>query len=452
MLGSPSVYLDEHPISQEINTKAQALLYYLVITGRTHYRNELASLFWPDMPDVQARKNLRNILPVLRACVGSHIVVTRDTAVFDRYAPYWIDVEAFEALMGIERANASTESLWAAVALYDDDFLTGFYVRNAPLFEEWMLLKRERLRDMLIDTLQTLATRHLRDKEYHAALNATRRLLNIEPWRESGHLQQMQALVGLGQRTAALAQYDACCRILAAEFNITPGAEMMHLYEQIKTVIAPEAQTPMHPDHRHATSSTPEDSSMLPAKAAALPIALSMDGRLLAVPDKHHTIRLANLSTCRSNRILGGHNGTITALCFSPNSKLLASASADQTVRLWSMSSGALLATLSGHSAAVTAVTFCSTGSTLASASADQTVRLWNVANGAMLSILRGHMVPVIHIAFLPENTGLVGVDSDHVVMFWDFTDEPVITNGEAIEHQIYPLDLPRFAYIAHHL
>jgi DNA-binding SARP family transcriptional activator len=47
--------------------KAQALLAYLALpTGRAHLREKLASLLWGDMPDAQARGNLRHALSRIR--------------------------------------------------------------------------------------------------------------------------------------------------------------------------------------------------------------------------------------------------------------------------------------------------------------------------------------------------------------------------------------------------
>jgi DNA-binding SARP family transcriptional activator len=439
MLGSPSVYLDEHTVSHELNTKAQALLYYLVITHRTHYRNELASLFWSDTPDVQARKNLRNILPVLRSSVGSYLVITRHTAMFNRYTSYWSDVEAFEALLSRDPSHVNTEALWDAVALYSDDFLSGFYVRNAPLFEEWMLLERDRLRDMFLDTLQILATRHLDAQEYQTALDATRRLLSIEPWRESAHQQQIQALVGLGQRSAALAQYDTCCRILASEFGIAPNAATTHIYEHIKKSSFPGPQIPTLPQ-----PTLPPDAPMHNGAAAtlttSLPMALSHDGAVIAIPGERHIIRLQSLITRSPTHLLSGHAAAITALCFCPDSTVLASASADHTVRLWSVASGALLTTFTGHSATVTAIDFSHNGRVLASASADHTVRLWDVASGALLNTLQEHQHPVVKVVFVPDGTSLVSLDTDHVIMFWNIDGEPLLTEHPANPQPVHPV------------
>jgi DNA-binding SARP family transcriptional activator len=433
LLGRPTISVGEHPVFQESHTKAQALLYYLAATRRTHYRNELASLFWPDMPDVQALKNLRNILPVLRNRVGAHVVITRHTVTFNRYTSYWLDVEAFEALLGIDPSQASTAALWEAVGLYGDDFLSGFYVRNAPLFEEWMLLKRERLRDLFIDVLQILANRHLHQQDYHAALNATRRLLSVAPWHEIGHQQQMQALSGLGQRSAALAQYQICCRILDTEFQVMPNDETTRIYEQIKAdTLSPAANThafeSVAPDLPHHASAPVKTGSFSTAactstssfRASSLPVAVSNDGRILAVSNTHHTILLENLTTGKRLHRLSGHTATVTAVTFSPDGHSLASASTDQTVRLWDIASGTLRVTLTGHTAPINAISFSPDGRSLASASTDQTVRLWDTTSGALSSVLQAHQHPVAHVVFVPDGMRLVSIDINNVVLHWN--------------------------------
>lgn len=46
--------------------KVGALLAYLILNPEPHPREQLATLFWGDSPDAQARKSLRTALPILR--------------------------------------------------------------------------------------------------------------------------------------------------------------------------------------------------------------------------------------------------------------------------------------------------------------------------------------------------------------------------------------------------
>jgi predicted ATPase len=60
------------------------------------------------------------------------------------------------------------------------------------------------------------------------------RQLELDPWREEAHRQVMRVLAANGDRSAALAQYETCRRILAKELGVEPSAETQKLYEQIR--------------------------------------------------------------------------------------------------------------------------------------------------------------------------------------------------------------------------
>lgn len=70
------------------------------------------------------------------------------------------------------------------------------------------------------------------------ALEFAMRLLALDPWREEAHRQMMRLLARSGQRSAALAQYETCRRLLAQELGVEPSPETTALYERIRT--APE--------------------------------------------------------------------------------------------------------------------------------------------------------------------------------------------------------------------
>ncbi len=95
------------PLGGFASQKARALLAYLAITGRPHARAALAGLLWGELPEADARTNLRGVLMNLQRVVGPHLQVTRETIAFDRGRPYWLDVEAFEA--GLRRRGAAPD-------------------------------------------------------------------------------------------------------------------------------------------------------------------------------------------------------------------------------------------------------------------------------------------------------------------------------------------------------
>ncbi len=73
----------------------------------------------------------------------------------------------------------------------------------------------------------------MRRWETEAGVAAARRLLALEPWREEAHRQLMLLLARSGQRSAALAQYEACRRALAEELGAEPARETVGLYRRL---------------------------------------------------------------------------------------------------------------------------------------------------------------------------------------------------------------------------
>ncbi len=239
LLGKPHINLDDKVLTGFISSKAQALLIYLAVTGRSHSREMLAGLLWSDMPEAQAAKNLRNVLSNLRALVGSHLLITREEAAFDPQSDHWLDVGEFTRALSGDLTQKTLATLHNAVELYQGDFLEGFYVGEALTFEEWAAGRRSLLQGLIVQALHRLVVEHLEREEHAAGIDYANRLLAIEPWREETHRYLMILLARSGQRSAALAQYDLCRRSLQEELHVEPLPETTALYHRIRSAAVP---------------------------------------------------------------------------------------------------------------------------------------------------------------------------------------------------------------------
>ncbi len=118
--------------------------------------------------------------------------------------------------------------------LYRGDFLAGLNVRNAPGFEQWALLERERLKELyqrvLVDRLEAAESRG----DDRAVIETARPLLGLDNLREEWHRALMRAYARQGQREAALAQFDLCRQVLAVELGAGPATETADLAETIR--------------------------------------------------------------------------------------------------------------------------------------------------------------------------------------------------------------------------
>jgi predicted ATPase/DNA-binding SARP family transcriptional activator len=232
LLGPPLVLLDGQPVTELRLKKAEAILYYLAISGRPHARPVLATLVWGDMPEAQAQANLRKALSHLRAVLPDCVQAEQSTIRLDHGSGLSVDVQAFLAACA---RPAEQSGLAAAVELYAGELLEGFYLSDAPDYERWLEDERERLRGVYLEALERLAERQAAAGDLAQAIGSLRRVLAVERWREESHRQLMRLLASSGQRSAALAQYEACRRSLAEEMAAEPSVETLRLYERIRT-------------------------------------------------------------------------------------------------------------------------------------------------------------------------------------------------------------------------
>jgi predicted ATPase/DNA-binding SARP family transcriptional activator/Tfp pilus assembly protein PilF len=234
-LGALEISIGEKPITGLASAKAKALLIYLAVTDRAHSRGALAGMFWGELPEGDARRNLRVELTKLRRAVGDCLTATRREVSFNAEIPYSLDVAEFVEQVGeIDRAAAHA-GVADALSLYRGDFLADFQVRAAPAFEEWVLVERERLRQLALMGLFWLADVAGSQGDYEAGLRYAHQILGLDPWQETGHRLVMTFLARAGQRGAALAQYETCRRVLAEELGVEPEPETTALFEKIRS-------------------------------------------------------------------------------------------------------------------------------------------------------------------------------------------------------------------------
>ncbi len=298
-LGPFRVMRDDKVINAFESDKMRALLAYLVIEAdRPHRREALAGLLWPDQAEPAARQSLRQALYVLRQTLSlspdpgngdssrsvrtqkapDHtlsftrenaekstgvtetglLLITRQTVQLNPAGDTACDVRLFDELLAACKAHKHPpseypdptrcieciERLQRATDLYAGDFLQGFAVNDCRDFEEWMLLEREAHHRQVMHSLGLLADYYEGVGEHDRALQFALRQLRLESWREEAHRQAMRLLSRTGQRSAALAQYEACRRALAQELGIEPARETTALYERIR-----DSETEHHVEH-----------------------------------------------------------------------------------------------------------------------------------------------------------------------------------------------------------
>jgi predicted ATPase/DNA-binding SARP family transcriptional activator len=244
LLGRPQIIYNDAPLTGFISVKAEALLYYLAVTGQVHPRDTLSDLLWGEMPEANARKNLTKALSNLRQLLGSLLTIDYQSAGFDPASTYWLDTRYLQET--VEASEPTLDALRQAADLYRGDFLSGLSLKDAPAFEAWLLVEQQRWRERVLQSLEQLTGRLLEGSDVPAAIDTTQRLLALDPYRESAHRQLMTLLARTGQRSAALTHYETCRRLLADELGVEPAAETQALVERLKAAGPPPHNLP-HP-------------------------------------------------------------------------------------------------------------------------------------------------------------------------------------------------------------
>jgi DNA-binding SARP family transcriptional activator len=249
-LGAFHVTLDDQPITRFGTDKTRALLAYLAMNSeRAHRREALADMLWPEQSDDAARHSLRQALLRLRSAIGdtestTFLLISPETIQFNRASAHSLDAAEFSAFVQACQTHSHSRltdcaaciaRLQQAADLYRGELLKDLFLGESTQFEEWVLVRRELLHRQALESLDTLATYHLEHGEYARTRYYAARQIELEPCHEEAHRALMSALARDGQRGAALAQYDACRKILAREFNTAPSEETTKLYEKIRT-------------------------------------------------------------------------------------------------------------------------------------------------------------------------------------------------------------------------
>jgi len=246
LLGHFEVMLDNQPALRFRTDKMCALLAYLTVEAeRSHRREMLAGLLWPEFLEADARHNLSQTLWRLRELLGTgdppYFLATRQTLRFNPASDATVDVAAFQTGVAVV-ARCSPEQLSAddartltqAVALYRGEFLSTPLQVNSQAFEEWQLFTQMHLHLLALEALDTLGQYHAAQGEFAQVATYARRQIELDPLREAAHRQLMMALARAGRLPEALAQYADCTALLARELGIAPAPETTALYEQLR--------------------------------------------------------------------------------------------------------------------------------------------------------------------------------------------------------------------------
>lgn len=148
-------------------------------------------------------------------------------------------------------------------------------------------------------------------------------------------------------------------------------------------------------------------------------LAFSQDGSMLAGADQDGTIKIWKLPTGGVEKTIIAAN-EITAMVFAPNGETLATAASDNTIALWNLQTGLAQGRLQKHAGIINALAFSPNGQLLVSGADDRTIVLWEVAAGKSKHTFKGHDQTVTSLAFSPNGQLLASGSGNASVVLWE--------------------------------
>ncbi|MBS3932924.1 MAG: winged helix-turn-helix domain-containing protein [Truepera sp.] len=174
--------------------------------GQTLAKEELCERLWPGEDPFETQRRLHVLIHTLRQALEADParpqIILREGAGY-RFAPqvsYFLDVERFEELLrqgdSLE-GSAALEVYRQALALYQGDFLA------AELYADWAELERSYLRERAVGALFRMAEIAQRLQLNREAMEAYRRILTLDPWREEAYAPLIETLITTGREPEA---------------------------------------------------------------------------------------------------------------------------------------------------------------------------------------------------------------------------------------------------------
>ncbi|MBU0596268.1 winged helix-turn-helix domain-containing protein, partial [Candidatus Bipolaricaulota bacterium] len=245
-LGAFEVVLEGTVVPEEVwpRRKAKDLLKVLLTApGDVFTVDQLIEALLPDADPRRAVSNIRARVSELRSVLGSGSARGSDSPFIQRvgegYAlamgsDAWLDTTAFErgVAEGLRKADEddcanAIEVLEGAASLYRGEFLA------EDRYAEWAESARSHLKDLHLEALTCMAVCYVKLGRSRDALSCCRRVLAIDPCRESVARQLMLLLSDAGQHAQAVRTHRRLVESLREELGVEPSEETLSLYREL---------------------------------------------------------------------------------------------------------------------------------------------------------------------------------------------------------------------------
>jgi DNA-binding SARP family transcriptional activator len=184
-------------------------------------RDYVAGVLWTDTTEERAHGSLRSMLWKLRVC-GAPLVQARGDCL--QLAPS-VEVDLAEVTRlsrELVAGHFSEESTQLLEPRCTHELLPGWY-------EDWVLVERERHRQLSLHALELLCEHLTRARRYGAAILAGLAAIDREPLRESAYRALIRIHLAESNAGEAIRQYRRYAELANRELGVEPSATMREL-------------------------------------------------------------------------------------------------------------------------------------------------------------------------------------------------------------------------------
>ena len=233
LLGSPEVKRNGRSLTIP-RRQTRALLYRLSSRLEPITREKLCFLFWPDVPENNARRNLSHLLTHVRRALPNHaMLLTEGDRVWLDPDMTWSDTAVFAQLETPSLPKQQPQADQEIVDLYRGPFLADFSLPGSVEFETWITCERQNWERLYLDRLFALVKEWTMKGAYEVAIRYAERYLATNSLSEEVHRHLISLYAANGERTAALQQFEQCVVVLERELGVRPLPETRDIYEKV---------------------------------------------------------------------------------------------------------------------------------------------------------------------------------------------------------------------------
>lgn len=226
VFGGLSVETADGPLTGRAAQRHRLALLALLASGAPAGREKLVTWLWPDADSERGRRLLSDSVYRINRALGEDTLVAAGDELRLNLERLQCDLPAFEF--------AAAAGQPEAVALYAGPFLDGFFLDDAPDFDQWCARERDRLGRLLADALRKLAERAEAAGDVAASASWWHRLTLHEPLNPAAAMGYIRALERLGDRAGALRHAAAFSALFREELGAEPDDALLELEARLR--------------------------------------------------------------------------------------------------------------------------------------------------------------------------------------------------------------------------